>query len=520
MMVNRSLQFIPLVLRFGLGVGLAGMLAIQGCAGAAGGDGDGDGDGGGEGNGGGRAGDGADGNGGAGKGAFQVDARTGRIVHNGTEIQVRAASWFGLEGQDDLAQPGRMELYIGSPRWANAGQTRTIEQTMQQIKDEVGLNTVRLPIAPQCLVPDHPDGVAAVSNNAPEFAQPDCLTALKDFLQKADAHDLFVIIDIHSCSNHIGWRAGRLDDSPPYVDSDRPNYDYGKDNYTCRDGEDAYGRDQWLQDLQTIAALPGELGVDNVLGIDIFNEPHQYSWAEWSELAEAAYDAIAAVNDDLLVIVEGVAGTYGDQVPEPHGDPALTPNWGENLYGVQSKAPQIPRERLCFSPHAYGPSVFVKPHFLDQSKADCKGLEGDAAGEAGCGLLLDPAVLRTSWEEHFGYLKDDGYCVIVGEFGGYKDWPVNPLEPAEAEIWSHLPAQARYDWQWQNQFADYLVAECITDFSYWSVNPESADTGGLFEHAYDAASDSGQAIWKGLDQEKVQLLRRITPDASSPNCPK
>jgi hypothetical protein len=91
-------------------------------------------------------------------GAFRVNAQ-GHLTYNGTEFQVRGGNWFGLEGQDDLARPGAMELYIGSVYWATSGK-RTIEQTMKEIAAApLTLNTVRFPVAPQTLVANHPDGL-------------------------------------------------------------------------------------------------------------------------------------------------------------------------------------------------------------------------------------------------------------------------------------------------------------------------------------------------------------------------
>ncbi len=446
-------------------------------------------------------------------GAFRVDGQTGRLMHDGTPFQVRGGSWFGLEGQDDLQRPGAMELYVGSVYWADPSTMRTIEQTMQEVRSSMNINTIRLPLAPQCLVPGHPDGLPGLYNNAPEYyPYSDCRDALEDFLVQADQNDLYVVLDIHSCSNHVGWRAGSLDDSPPYADSDRENWDYKKDNSYCDRGEDAYGVDKWLADIRTLARLPIDLGIDNVIGIDCFNEPHKYSWSQWGDLATQCYQAMAEVNDDLIAVVQGVAGSYVDgetQVPQSHGDLFLNPNWGENLYGQQLDPIQIPKDRLCFSPHTYGPSVYVQQQFIDQSNPACADLEDEAAGKAGCQIVYDSAMLHRQWDEHFGYLKDEGYCIIIGEFGGYKDWPNNPVEPQAADIWSHLPGGARYDWEWQNLFVQYMAERGITDYFYWSINPESGDTGGLYNHAYSLSNESGWGVWQGIDQEKVNLLGMI-----------
>ncbi len=444
-------------------------------------------------------------------------------MHNGVEFQVRGGNWFGLEGQDDLARPGAMELYIGAVFWADASNKRTIKKTMEEIQTSpLGLNTIRLPISPQTLVKGHPDGLYSrtdvkIRNNDPTYyPYADALEALEDFLVQAAANNLYVILDMHSCSNHIGWRAGKIDDGPPWTDANRENYKYKKEDYYCNQGEDAYDKAKWLADIHTLAKLPKKLGVKNILGIDCFNEPFKYSWSEWADLAKECYDAIAAEDDDLIAVVEGVAATHfdanGSQVAEPFGDVATNPNWGENLYGQQFDPIQIPKDRLCFSPHTYGPSVYVQKQFIDQTNAACVGLEDDAAGKAKCKLVVERSnaqavsMLRKGWDDHFGYLTDQNYCVIIGEFGGYKSWPSNPVKPQAATIWAHLPSGVRYDWEWQNILVEYLKAKGMTDFTYWSINPESGDTGGIYNHAYTLSNESGWGVWQGLDSEKVSLL--------------
>jgi endoglucanase len=457
-------------------------------------------------------------------GAFRVNS-TGHLTHNGTEFQVRGGNWFGLEGQDDIARPGAMELYIGSVYWATSGK-RTIEQTMKEIAAApLTLNTIRFPVAPQTLVANHPDGLYSrsdvkIRNNDPEFyPYTDALSVLQDFLTQAAKNNLYVILDMHSCSNHIGWRAGKVDDGPPWTDANRENYKYKKENYTCKTGEDAYDRTKWLADIHTLAKLPKQLGVKNVIGIDCFNEPFKYSWSDWADLAKECYDAIAAEDDDLIAIVEGISGSHedasGKMVDEPYGDVTTNPNWGENLYGQQFDPVQIPKDRLCFSPHTYGPAVYVQRQFVEQTPA-CAWLEDDAAGKAKCNLVVDRknaavvAELRKGWDDRFGYLHDKNYCVIIGEFGGHTGWPFNnPVKPQAATIWAHLPKDARPDWEWQNIFVDYLVSKKMTDFLYWSINPESGDTGGLYKHAYTLSNESGWGQWQGLDTEKAQMLGNL-----------
>lgn len=459
---------------------------------------------------------------------FRVDP-TGRITKNGTVFPVRCGSWFGLEGRhepsDDASNPSGapMEQYIGNNWWANGGQGtgRTIQQTMTEITG-MGINMIRLPVVPQTLNANDPQGTGNVLKNHPSVRIANSRLALEQFLVAADQNNIEVLLDVHSCSNYIGWRAGRLDARPPWVDADRENYDFKRENYSCAaTGNPStvttthpYNQTLWLDTLRTLAGLGQQLGIDNIIGIDIYNEPHDYSWQEWKTLSEAAYQAINAVNPNTLIFVEGIGTVSGTQdgtptttTPTPHGDAATNPNWGENLFQAGANLPNIPRERLVFSPHTYGPSVFVQKMFMDPAQSQCSGLEGDAAGDADCNIVINPTLLRQGWEEHFGYLRDQGFAVVIGEFGGNLDWPRGQASIRDRDRWGHITAPV--DAQWQDAFISYMVENQI-EGCYWSINPESGDTAGWYGHAYDPISNpAGWGEWRTFDQRKTNLLNRL-----------
>ncbi|WP_341937479.1 cellulase family glycosylhydrolase [Marinimicrobium sp. C2-29] len=449
-------------------------------------------------------------------GTFRVDD-SGNITQNGEEYPVQCSAWFGLEGQHEPVDAENnpdgapMELYVGNMWWVDSG--RTIQQTMDEITAQ-GINTIRLPIAPQTLDPNDPQGTGdvregGVLKNHESVQQDNARQAMEDFIVQADENGINVIIDIHSCSNYVGWRAGRLDATPPYADAERENYDFKREGYSCGAVDDPdvqvdlYNEELWLDDLREIAGLSEQLGVDNIMAIDIFNEPWDYTWAEWKELSETAYQAIDEVNSDVLIMVEGIAGgtSAGEEVP--HGSEETNPNWGENLYPFADAPLDIPKERLILSPHTYGPSVFVQKQFMDPAQPECEGLEGDAAGEADCNIVIDPERIRAGWDEHFGYLADQGYAMIIGEFGGHVNWPAD-APPRHRTLWDHI--DAGIDMEWQNALVDYMVEKNI-EGCYWSTNPESEDTGGLYKHAYDPVSNTDAwGTWEGFEEEKWNLL--------------
>ncbi|HTP08698.1 MAG TPA: cellulase family glycosylhydrolase, partial [Anaerolineae bacterium] len=458
-------------------------------------------------------------------GRFRVDAQ-GNITLNGAIFHVHGGSWFGLQGRyepaSDSANPrgAPMEQYMGNVFWAPSG--RTYDQDIAEFK-AMGINVVRLPLVHQTLDSTDPQGTNFLKND-PSVQIPNSRLALETIIKKLNAAGIYVLLDIHSCSNYVDWRKGRLDARPPYVDATRDNYDFKREDSSCAATNNpssvtriqAYNETLWLQDLRTIAGFESTLGVTNIIGIDIFNEPWDYSWQEWKTLTEHAYAAINEVNPNVLIFMQGISASSGNQdgtpdtvTQSPIGTSGIVPNWGENLYEAGANPPNIPRDRLVFSPHAYGPSVFVGKQFMDPAQPACAGLEADAAGDAKCNIVINPTLLEQGWEESFGYLKAMGYAVVVGEFGGNWDWPGGAASLRDKNRWGYLTDKTT-DAQWQTAFVNYLLKKGITDTIYWSINPESGDTGGLYTTPYVAGSnESGWGTWGALDTRKINLVKKL-----------
>lgn len=463
-----------------------------------------------------------------GNGVFRVNTQ-GNLTKDGDPLPARCGNWFGLEGRhepsNDADNPSGapLELYVGNMWWVNnsQGSGRTIQQTMTELKQQ-GITMLRLPIAPQTLETNNPQGMVPNLKNHPSVRQTNARQALEDFIKLADQNNIQLFIDIHSCSNYVGWRAGRLDARPPYVDANRVGYDFTREEYSCSATGNpssvtkihAYDKEKWLANLREVAGLSAKLNVSNIIGIDVFNEPYDYTWAEWKGLVEDAYQAINEVNPNMLIIVEGISGNANTQdgtpdtkVPVPHGNPDLNPNWGENLFEAGTNPLNIPKDRLVFSPHTYGPSVFVQKHFMDPTQTECEGLEGDEAGHADCRIVINPTVLEEGWEEHFGYLRELGYGILIGEFGGNMDWPGAKSSAADRALWSHITTNV--DQQWQQAAANYFKKKGI-NACYWSINPESADTMGWYLTPWDPVSaTTSWGQWTGFDPRKTQLLNNL-----------
>jgi aryl-phospho-beta-D-glucosidase BglC (GH1 family) len=462
---------------------------------------------------------------------FRVDS-TGQITANGTAIRIKGGSWFGLEGRYELSTDptnpsgAPMEQYMGNVFWAPSG--RTYVQDINEFK-AMGINTVRIPVSPQTLTGTDPQGMAPNLKNDPSVVIPNSLLALQTIIKDLDAAGLYVILDIHSCSNYVDWRKGRLDARPPYVDATRNTDPPGSYLFTREDSScsatnnpatvtriQAYNETKWLADLRTLAGMESSLGVSNLMGIDLYNEPWDYTWADWSKLTGDAYTAIQAVNPNLLMFVEGTSnvantqdGIVGNEVSQPYGT-GPEPNWGGNLFSAGANPPAIPKNQLVFTPHVYGISVSVNPVFVDQTAPGCAGLSGDAAGDAKCPLVMpSAATLAVGWDQQWGYLKAMGYAVVIGEFGGNMQWPGGKASIRDQNRYSYVTDHT-IDQQWQNAFVNYLVAKGIDDTIYWSINPESGDTGGLYTTPYDPISNTGGwGTWGPLDQTKLTMLHKL-----------
>jgi len=456
-----------------------------------------------------------------------VDA-IGNITLNGSVFRVKGGSWFGLEGRAEQSTDEKnprgapMEMYMGNVFWSSS--SRTLADDAVEIKN-LGFNCIRLPIVPQTLDDNDPQGRDPVLKNTESVRIQGAFSALKAVIKACADAGLYVLLDLHSCSNYVGWRKGRLDARPPWVDANRENYDFKREDCSCAPSGNpssvtriqAYDESKWLANLKTLAGLGSSIGVDNIMGIDIYNEPWDYSWSEWKSLIDQAYTAISSVNPNVLIFAEGIGGSSGNQdgspsttTKSPHGNESTTnPNWGENLYEAGTNPPTMPKNKLVFSPHCYGPSVCTQPMFADlNAQPECAGLVEDAFGNAKCQIKIDPAKLEVGWQEHFGYLRTLGYAVCIGEFGGNMDWP-NKGESRMQTRYSYLTDKT-VDQQWQNAFVNFLIKKGIVNSFYWSINPESSDTYGIFTTPYDPISNTGGwGTWSGTDSRKLSLLAKL-----------
>jgi len=338
-----------------------------------------------------------------------------RIFKDGSEIKLFGLNWFGLETPNHVLHG----LWTG----------RALADFLADFKSK-GFTALRLPLSPETINPGF--AITGGPGNGDDFSAlsgKDGRTALEFSLGKAQAAGMFVLLDFHTCNTSM-------------LGAGEPN-----DPTQCP----GYSLARWLADLQTMATLSKTF--TNVIGIDLANEPHGATWAQWSSLASQGAQAVLAVNPNLTIWVEGVGNASASG--------GFGADWGQNLFEAAA-IPGIPANRLVFSDHSYGPSVAAQSYFSDSSY---------------------PANMPGIWDTLFGHLIGQGFTVFEGEFGGH---------------YTTSSTASQNDKLWQDSHVTYLISRNMKNNFYWAVNPNSGDTGGVL------LDD-----WKTWNNDKLLLLQRL-----------
>ena len=297
---------------------------------------------------------------------------------------------------------------------------RSLESMLDQMV-RLGYNSIRLPFSTQLLDPDifPPDGTIDFVHN-PDLVGLTGLEIMDRVVEEAGRRGLMVLLDRHATY------AASFDAGPARCGSEGIWW------------VEDYPEERWIRDFEFLAQR--YLGQTAVIGFDVQNEPREDStWGDdvletdFRLAAERAGNAILAANPELLVVVEGIV--MGE-------DPRLEYNWswyGENLLGVRDFPVRLGvPDQLVYSIHDYPQSVSPQPWFESEDY---------------------PANLRLIWDVLFGYIfQEDMAPVLVGEFG------------------SRLATEV--DRIWFIEFIDYLTEHDL-DFTVWSWNADSSDTGGV-----------------------------------------
>ena len=356
----------------------------------------------------------------------------------GTEVRIAGVNWYGAETPD----------YLVHGLWAQDYHT-----VLNSIKS-LGYNVIRIPFSNQLVESNPvPTNFTTFANGATANQALNGQTALQDMdtiIAYAGSIGLRVILDNHRSE------AGETNEANGLW-------------YTS-----AYPQANWIADWKTMATRYSASqftfnGNPTVIGMDLRNEPHlsgtgsttgscwtgdtatngcptSLTTQNWPVAAEAAGNAILAVNPKLLIFVEGndcYSGVCGWQ--------------GENLIGVASNPVILSvANQLVYSAHDYGPNLFQQPWFNGNTTS---------------------ASLDAVWNKYWGYISiNDTAPVWLGEFG---------TDNTSTDIESTASGSQG---QWFQSLVGYLQNNSSINWTYWALNGE--DTYALLDNNYDATPTS------------------------------
>jgi len=406
---------------------------------------------------------------------FQAESKG--ISLNGQPFILKGANWFGFETDR------RMVFGLNS-----ASQDNIFHLLTQN-----GINSIRLPLVVEAV--NNPDQHISPNWAIDEALNPhlaegmDYLQAVEAFIRRASQWGVFVLLDMHLLRADTPNDPLPFDERTPFNDVIRA----------------------WDTLAETMCSLWG------VMGADLKNEPHGVAWEDWRMMAEEMAKTVSERCPSWLIFVGGVFLNESPEYPLKHD---LAP-WGAMFASANESPVQILDEsKLVYSPHVYGPgtigpnplwetekdlSTYVKDFCLEQFR-NANDPNGTTSKE--CNKLLPmmrnpqfPRELSVIYDIWFGFLRSEfNKTIIIGEWGGtYTNeitLDINTTE--EREQYRNLEAM------WNENFVEYMVDRELGSF-YWSINPESDDTGGLF-----------LTDWATLDTGKLSLLDALPSTPSIP----
>ena len=221
----------------------------------------------------------------------------------------------------------------------------------------------------------------------------------------------------------------------------------------------------WLD--QWVALARRYRGNDAVIGADLHNEPAgPATWGsgdpktDWAMAAELAGNAILEVHPHWLIFVEGI-----EKITDKSGNPIDWTWMGGELIPAAKRPIELKvPNHVVYSPHDYGPSVYGQRWFQDPTFPDN---------------------LPKFWDQHWGYLQQQGIApILVGEFGGRS-------------------VGADPEGLWQQALVHYLETNQF-HYTYWCLNPNSGDTGGLLEDDWVTIHPRKQALLKTYQGKRLE----------------
>lgn len=370
--------------------------------------------------------------------------------------------WLYTDGNKILDKDGK-QVWLTGLNWFgyNTG-TNTfdglwnsqLKPTVEAIADH-GFNLIRVPISAE-LINQWASGEypKANYNNAynTELNSMNSLQIFDYFLKLAEENGIKVMPDIHSAETNASGHTVNL-------------------WYT-----DKVSTDDFYRALEWMAERYKDN--DTIIAYDLKNEPHGKPYEgsgaaiwndskdanNWKYVAETAAAKILAKNPNVLIMVEGTE-IYPTDIKSnkdyhsTNEDDYYFNWWGGNLRGVKDFPVDFGeyRNKLVYSPHDYGPTVYLQPWF-----------EGDYDYDS---LMSD------CWQDNWLYIhKDNTAPLLIGEWGGFMKEP---------------------NLKWMTCMRR-LISEYHLNHTFWCFNANSGDTGGLVLDDFQT--------W---DEEKYNFVKEV-----------
>jgi endoglucanase len=333
---------------------------------------------------------------------------------SGTPVRLKSVNWFGAE----------TTVFVPHGLW-QVSYTSILDQIVS-----MGFNCIRLPFAGTLMTNPMPGGYIHPVYNA-DLVGLTALEVLDVIIDAAASRGLRVMLDMHSKQGE-------------YLDGQPTNT-----TWTYSD---------WLASWQFMANRYNSK--PNIIGADVYNEPHTLTWTAWQGYCESIGNAIHAIAPHWLIVVEGVGNVDGGTA------------WaGGNLRGVATDPVTLTiPNRVVYSPHEYGQSVYV----MDWLQTPSHVVSGW------------PNNLYAIWQERWGYIFENNVApIFIGEYGGYfgiDGYGVfnKPYQTEEQQWLANLVKYLNGDFD-GNGTTNLTNGKLGMSHTYWCINPNSSDTGGLLQ---------------------------------------
>ncbi len=360
-----------------------------------------------------------------------------------SENAVQGDDWLYTDGNRIVDKNGK-RVWLTGVNWFgyNTG-TNTFDGLWNsQLKPSVeaiadhGFNLIRVPISAELInqwaAGEYP---RANYNNAynPELNSMNSLQIFDYFLKLAEENGIKVMPDIHSAETNASGHNVNL-------------------WYTSKvTVEDYYSALEWMAERYK--------DNDTIIAFDLKNEPHGKPYEgdgaaiwndstdanNWKYVAETAAAKILAKNPNVLILVEGTeiypVDLNSNSDYHSTNDKDYYFNWwGGNLRGVKDYPVDLGKyqNKLVYSPHDYGPTVYKQPWF-----------EGNYTFDS---------LMNDCWRDNWFYIHENNTApLLIGEWGGFMREP---------------------NLTWMT-YMRKLIKDNKLNHTFWCFNANSGDTGGL-----------------------------------------